>query len=498
MGGMGRKKESKTTRSRFDVKASTRAEAEFLEKARAAYRTSRRQLREARDPLTSREAYEGVWKAMDAIGQELIEEAETEEEEEEPEEFVDGLGTWRRVTRDECSYHTLRGTIRVRRGRYRCAGVPNGPTRCPFEERRGVMARGVMPDMGRAMLRTYSDVPGAEAAKLLTELTHHPVGRTRVQRVFLDEASRLKELEDEMFEQLFSQDPVPEDAHSVVVSVDALSLLLRGEGWKQATIGTLTLLDAEGEPVSNEVRRPTIRLAEMPEPGKGRIMELVEREVRALQTQRPELEVVVVIDGALDLRQHLLERFPEARHLVDFYHVVDHLSKAMRLLFPEDEERRSIERARWCHKLKHKQGTALRLWRWLRDEMERADDPLSPRAKKEVEKHAEYIFNQRPWTKYPQAVDANVPIGSGRVEAACKTIVTQRLKVSGASWSRAGAEGVLFVRSLVQSGRFERAVDYALTHPEIRREWPANDEPKPETMRTASGRPFARRTRDAA
>lgn len=124
--------------------------------------------------------------------------------------------------------------------------------------------------------------------------------------------------------------------------------------------------------------------------------------------------------------------------------------------------------------------------------MGRADD-LSPRAKKEVEKDAEYIFNQRPWTKYPQGVDANVPIGSGRVEAACKTIVTQRLKVSGASWSPAGAEGVLFVRSLVQSGRFERAVDYALTHREIRREWP-----KPEPQRTASGRAFARRSRDAA
>jgi hypothetical protein len=66
--------------------------------------------------------------------------------------------------------------------------------------------------------------------------------------------------------------------------------------------------------------------------------------------------------------------------------------------------------------------------------------------------------------KYPQTVEASVSIGSGRVEAACKTVVTQRLKISGASWSRSGAEGLLLVRSLMQSGRLERAVTYALTH----------------------------------
>ncbi len=138
------------------------------------------------------------------------------------------------------------------------------------------------------------------------------------------------------------------------------------------------------------------------------------------------------------------------------------------------------------------------MWRWLRDEMERTEDPLSESAKREVEKHAEYIFNQREWMKYPQAVEASVSIGSGRVEAACKTVVTQRLKISGASWSRSGAEGLLFVRSLMQSGRFERAVDYSLTHREVLREWPAEEATRVEPQTTASGRVFARRTRAAA
>ena len=110
----------------------------------------------------------------------------------------------------------------------------------------------------------------------------------------------------------------------------------------------------------------TIRIGEMPEAGKAAIMERIEREVRAVVAVRPDLSLEVVIDGAADLRTHLLERFPDARHLTDFFHVAEHLAEALRLLFPSDAARRAEERARWCHKLKHKRGTPFRLWRWLR------------------------------------------------------------------------------------------------------------------------------------
>jgi hypothetical protein len=203
----------------------------------------------------------------------------------------------------------------------------------------------------------------------------------------------------------------------------------------------------------------------MPEAGKQTIMDRVAREVAAVLRRRPSLAVEVVIDGAVDLRNHLLERFPEARHLTDFFHVAEHLAGALRLLFPNDDARRAAERARWCHKLKHKRGTAYRLARWLRDEMRREQEPVAAWARREIEKHAEYIFNQRHWTKYPEAVEANAALGSGPVEAACKTLVTQRLKVSGASWSREGAGGVLYLRSLLQSDRFEHGFAFVTVQP---------------------------------
>jgi hypothetical protein len=317
-----------------------------------------------------------------------------------------------------------------------------------------------MPDLGEAILRTYANVPGDEAARLLSGLTRHPISPSRIKRFVVDESTAMRAQERALFDDILVKQTVPEEARTLVISVDALSLLLRKERWKQATTATLTMLDEEGDPLRRGSGTRTIRLAEMPETGKATIMDRVQREVRAIVAQRPDLALEVVVDGAHDLREHLLGLFPDALHLTDFFHVAEHLGAALRLLFPSDDARRSEERARWCHKLKHKQGTPWRLWRWLRDEMVRDDDPVSPWARREVEKHAEYIYNQREWMKYPQAVAAKAAIGSGPVEAACKTLVTQRLKISGASWSREGAGGVLYLRSLMQSDRFEDAFAY--------------------------------------
>lgn len=431
-------------------------EARVMEAARRAYRLAKDKLHEARDPASSKEAYESVWAASDEVGRAIVESVEDEEAEEDPDLFVDAQGVqWKAVTEDARTYHTLRGPIRVKRKRHRA--VRNGPTRCLFEERRGVMSRSTMPDLGEAILRTYADVPGDEAAKLLATLTGHPISPSRIKRFMVDESTAMLAQEKDLFDAVLAQQGVPEEAQTLVISVDALSLQLREEGWKQATVGTVTMLDAEGEPVRRGAGTHTIRIAEMPEAGKATIMDRIEREVGSLVAQRPDVALEVVIDGAGDLRTHLLDRFPEARHLTDFFHVVEHLAEALRLLFPSDDARRAEERARWCHKLKHKQGTPFRLWRWLREEMKREDDPVSPWARREIEKHAEYIYNQREWMKYPQAVEANAALGSGAVEAACKTLVTQRLKVSGASWSRQGAGGVLYLRSLLQSDRFDHA-----------------------------------------
>ena len=59
---------------------------------------------------------------------------------------------------------------------------------------------------------------------------------------------------------------------------------------------------------------------------------------------------------------------------------------------------------------------------------------------------------------YAEAKARHLPIGSRVVEAAaCKTLVTQRLKRSGMRWRHAGGQAILTLRALIQSKRFDSA-----------------------------------------
>ena len=58
--------------------------------------------------------------------------------------------------------------------------------------------------------------------------------------------------------------------------------------------------------------------------------------------------------------------------------------------------------------------------------------------------------------QYAEAKAQGLPIGSGVVEAACKTLVTQRMKRSGMRWRQAGGQAILTLRGWVQSQRFDQ------------------------------------------
>ena len=68
-----------------------------------------------------------------------------------------------------------------------------------------------------------------------------------------------------------------------------------------------------------------------------------------------------------------------------------------------------------------------------------------------------YFRGNRHRMGYADAKARGLPIGSGVVEAACKTLVTERLERSGMRWSPRGGQAILTLRSLVQTRRFDCA-----------------------------------------
>ena len=77
--------------------------------------------------------------------------------------------------------------------------------------------------------------------------------------------------------------------------------------------------------------------------------------------------------------------------------------------------------------------------------------------KRKLSTELAYFRRHRHRMRYAQAQAQNLPIGSGVVEAACKTLATQRMKRSGMRWRQAGGQAILTLRALHQSERFARA-----------------------------------------
>ena len=77
---------------------------------------------------------------------------------------------------------------------------------------------------------------------------------------------------------------------------------------------------------------------------------------------------------------------------------------------------------------------------------------LTKTVKEDLTQALTYFYNHQHQMNYAEHIAKQLPIGSGVTEAACKTLVKQRLCCSGMRWKNQGAGIILSLRSLVQSG----------------------------------------------
>ena len=77
---------------------------------------------------------------------------------------------------------------------------------------------------------------------------------------------------------------------------------------------------------------------------------------------------------------------------------------------------------------------------------------LSASRAAEFRKAYQYIRRRTKLMQYHEYKRLNLPIGSGVTEAACKTVVSQRLKLSGMRWMKHGAQTILNLRIVLLSG----------------------------------------------
>jgi hypothetical protein len=78
-----------------------------------------------------------------------------------------------------------------------------------------------------------------------------------------------------------------------------------------------------------------------------------------------------------------------------------------------------------------------------------------------VEKAASYFMNHHAYMDYATYLQLGLPIASGALEGACKHLVKDRFEISGARWGLDGAEALLKLRAIFQSGDWK---DYWTVH----------------------------------
>jgi hypothetical protein len=77
---------------------------------------------------------------------------------------------------------------------------------------------------------------------------------------------------------------------------------------------------------------------------------------------------------------------------------------------------------------------------------------LTGNAKKEFGTAYDYLRDRMKWMRYAAYKKVGIPRGSGVTEAACKTIYTQRLKLSGMRWKKPGGQTIVNLRVMLLSG----------------------------------------------
>ena len=157
---------------------------------------------------------------------------------------------------------------------------------------------------------------------------------------------------------------------------------------------------------------------------------------------------VILGDGAVWIWNLAHQHFPGAVQILDLYHARQHLWELSAKLFPNDERGRKRWTARLLDKLD--QGKIEALVKALR-QFPPPDDELAHLLSNE----ADYFERNSERMRYPWFREQGLFVGSGVVEAGCKTIIGARLKRSGMFWTVRGANAIIALRCCRLSGNFE-------------------------------------------
>jgi hypothetical protein len=376
---------------------------------------------------------------------------------------------------------TLLGPVTLRRLGYRAGPMEGVPVLFPLCRQLGLV-HGATPALFECVGR-YQAQGGATQKQTLQRLRReHGLcwGVKRLRQVTDSLAHWAQEHRQEaQVEQVLAwltQAQASRGRHRPVLCVgrDGITLGLKVKGGainEVATTATLSAYDRGGR------RLGTVYLAYTPEPGQatmsGQLTALVQEVLRRWAGPLPRLSYVTDAgDNETAYYRKVLRRMRhpltgkrlEWQWVVDYYHASLRLTSMAEALFGKGRQSWA-----WTRKMQKRLlmpggvGRVLHSAAALRSRYQ-------PRGKrlKDFQRAYGYLQERRKHMRYASYRRLGVPIGSGVTEAACKTVYTQRLKLSGMRWKKAGAQTILTLRIVLLSGVWPGVFERILkTFPEV-------------------------------
>ncbi len=340
---------------------------------------------------------------------------------------------------------TLLGPVRYRRAYYRCAscaashyegdramGVDDASYSLPAQEAIALVSCELPFDVGRRMLGRLTGIePASSHAQSITQ--HH--GQQLEQRDLLERNA------------LFSGELelLPEGTpNRLYVVLDGLRMPFLDD-WRETKIGAVYEVRPGADGIDEPFATTHVCGAwEGPEQfGKRLYQEAVRRGVDRAG------EVVALGDGAPWIWNLASEHFAGAVQILDFYHAAERLHVVGRAVYGEGTAKaREFAEANKGRLWDGRVDSVLRSLRALR--------PPTAEGREAVRQAIGYFRTNRARMDYPSYRARGYHVGSGVVEAACKTVAGARCKRSGMRWSKAGAQSVLNLRCLKLNERWDR------------------------------------------
>jgi hypothetical protein len=354
----------------------------------------------------------------------------------------------------------LVGDYTLARPYYGCAACHRGMA--PLDDRLGLGAGALSPGLARVACRLGIEDSFGEAADALAETLRVDVAREAIRRITEGVGQVAEDTEREgVARARAGHDPLPRGevralptGAALLVEVDGAQVHL-DDDWHEAKVGLAAPLGPTTT-ADPDAGRETLTLGK---PGYCAGFESAEafwyRVYVAACRQGlggAGLGLIVVLGDGAEWIWHYAPRFLAIGHaevveIVDLYHAWGHLGTVATAVFGPG----TSAAVAWLEPLKKDlltAGVAPILTALA------ALTPADPPAAAEVRKAIGYFTAHAARMDYPRFVARGLPIGSGAVESACKTLIEEREKGAGMRWTMQDAQAVASLRALWRSGRW--------------------------------------------